>query len=80
MVILFGAREGEARRFDAPGLPELNLCGLDREAAHALLDRRAGVPLSADVRDRLIEGTGGNPLALLELPGTLGEARPPAPS
>ncbi len=25
VVILFGAREGEARRFDAPGLPELNL-------------------------------------------------------
>ena len=75
VVILFGAREGEARRFDAPGLPELNLGGLDREAADALLDCRAGLPLSPEVRDRLIEGTGGNPLALLELPGTLGEAR-----
>ncbi len=68
--MLFAAREGEARRFEAPGLPELQLGGLDPDAGGALLEDQAGAALSPEVRDRLIEGTGGNPLALLELPLT----------
>jgi hypothetical protein len=68
IAMLFAAREGEARRFDAPGLPELPLGGLDSAAAGALLEDQAGAALAPEVRDRLIEGTGGNPLALLELP------------
>ncbi len=71
VVMLFAAREAEYRRFEAPGLPELNLGGLPSEAASALLDHHAGVSLPPDVRDRLIEETGGNPLALLELPAVL---------
>jgi len=75
IVMLFGAREGELRRFEAPGLPELRLGGLDSTAAAALIDRQAGAALSSEIRDRLIVETGGNPLALLELSSTLSEAQ-----
>ena len=68
IALLFAAREGEVRRFDPPALPELSIGGLDPGAAGALIDRRSDVALSAEARERLIEGTGGNPLALLELP------------
>ena len=64
--MLFAAREAEARHFDAPGLPELRLGGLDSAAGRALLEAHAGAALAPEIRDRLIEGTGGNPLALLE--------------
>jgi DNA-binding CsgD family transcriptional regulator len=74
IVMLFTAREREVRRFRASGLPELQLGGLDAAAA-ALLDRDADVPLSPEARERLVEGTGGNPLALLELPLALSEAQ-----
>jgi ATP/maltotriose-dependent transcriptional regulator MalT len=75
IVLLFAAREGEAREFDAPELAELRLGGLDADAAAALLDRHAGVALSPEIRTRLVEATGGHPLALLELPSTLSEAQ-----
>jgi DNA-binding CsgD family transcriptional regulator len=70
VVCLFAARDGDAREFPAPGLPELRLEGLDLEAATALLAGN-GVDLPAPVVDLLVERTGGNPLALLELPGSL---------
>jgi DNA-binding CsgD family transcriptional regulator len=75
IVLLFAAREGEAREFDAPELAELRLAGLDADAAAALLDRHAGVALSPETRARLVEATGGHPLALLELPSTLSEGQ-----
>ena len=74
IAMLFAARDTEARRFDAPGIDELRLTGLDVDAAGTLLDRSTGVPLSPEARERLIEGTGGNPLALLELSSTLSES------
>jgi DNA-binding CsgD family transcriptional regulator len=67
IAVLVGAREGDAREFDAHGLPELRLTGLSGAAAGALLD--GGLP--EVVRDELVGVTGGNPLALLELPGAL---------
>jgi DNA-binding CsgD family transcriptional regulator len=70
MVLLFAARDGEVRQFLAPGLPELHLGGLDAAAAAELLAARVG-PLDPAVRERLISETGGNPLALLELPAAL---------
>ena len=70
VVCLFAARDGDPRDFPAPGLPDLRLQGLDPEPAAALL-AAAGLDLPAAVVDRLVERTGGNPLALLELPGTL---------
>jgi DNA-binding CsgD family transcriptional regulator len=75
IVMLFAAREGELRRFEARGLHELRLGGLDPAAAGALLDRQADAALSSDVRDRLVAETGGNPLALLELSSALSEAQ-----
>lgn len=75
IVMLFGAREGEVRRFEAPGLPELHLGGLDPAAAGELIDRHAGVALAPELRERLVVETGGNPLALLELSPALSEAQ-----
>jgi DNA-binding CsgD family transcriptional regulator len=75
IVMLFGAREGEVRRFEAPGLPELQLGGLDAAAAGELIDRHAGVALAPELRERLVVETGGNPLALLELSPALSEAQ-----
>jgi DNA-binding CsgD family transcriptional regulator/tetratricopeptide (TPR) repeat protein len=72
VAILFGAREGERRRFDAPGLNDLVLGGLDRESAGHLLDQSA--PRAApSVRARLLDEAAGNPLALLELPLALSD-------
>ncbi|MEV0197971.1 AAA family ATPase, partial [Nonomuraea sp. NPDC050691] len=65
VVLLFGARDG----FDAAGLPEHVLAGLDRESAARLLTERAP-GLDGALRERVIEESGGNPLALLELPGS----------
>src|SRR3954453_2770846 len=70
-VLLVAARDNEGGYLDARGLPSLTLTGLDEAAADALLEERAGLRASSDVRQRLIEQTGGNALALLELPTTL---------
>ena len=37
LAILFGAREGEVRRFEAAGVPDLALTGLDPPSAAAVL-------------------------------------------
>jgi DNA-binding CsgD family transcriptional regulator len=73
LAMLFAAREGETRSFEAPGLPVLRLSGLAPDAARALLDTRVGLAVPAETRERLIDGTGGNPLALLELSAALDE-------
>ncbi|WP_406830603.1 AAA family ATPase [Pedococcus sp. KACC 23699] len=83
VVMVFAARSGAAagRAFTAPGLPVLEVVGLDDGAAHRLLDERAGDPLPDEVAERLVRDTGGNPLALLELPDALspGQLRGEAP-
>jgi DNA-binding CsgD family transcriptional regulator len=71
VVLLFAARDGDRRRFGAVGLPELEIRGLDRVAVAALLAERAAVLVDPEVRDRLVEWTDGNPLALIELPSAL---------
>jgi DNA-binding CsgD family transcriptional regulator len=53
---------------DLAGLPELAVGGLGEADAHALLDSVLTGPLDARVRDQIVAETGGNPLALLELP------------
>ena len=58
------------------GLAGIELGGLDREAAAAVLERHAGRPLPPGAADRLYDGTLGNPLALVELAGAAAE--PPA--
>ena len=68
--MLFGVREGDARRFEATDLPELLVEGLDALSAAAMLAGRANAPAPA-VRERLLIEAAGNPLALLELPEAL---------
>ena len=69
VVMLFAARQPERSTFDAPGVPDLLLTGLHREAAEALLEE-AG-ELETERRADILELAGGNPLALLELPAAL---------
>jgi hypothetical protein len=73
VVLLFAARDGELRRFEAPGLAELRLGHLDAEAAGALLAEHVPTALSGEVRERLVANAGGNPLALIELAGLLSD-------
>ena len=66
--LVFAVREpSDERRFE--GLPELAVGGLDDRDAHELLATVVTGPLDERVRDRIVAETGGNPLALLELPG-----------
>jgi DNA-binding CsgD family transcriptional regulator len=74
LAMLFGARDGEVRRFEAAGVAELPLTGLGRSAAAAVLAARARNAAAA-VRKRLLAEAGGNPLALLELPAGLSQAQ-----
>jgi DNA-binding CsgD family transcriptional regulator len=53
---------------DLAGLPQLAVGGLPAAAARALLDSVLSGPVDARVRDQIVTETGGNPLALLELP------------
>ncbi|MEU8777366.1 AAA family ATPase [Streptomyces sp. NPDC048606] len=62
--------EGEAGEAFA-GLPHLTLRGLADADARALLDSVLPGPVDPRVRDRIIAETGGNPLALMELPRVL---------
>ncbi len=70
VVLLFVAREGDARRFTAEGVPSLDVGGLDAEAARTVLADTAG-DAAPDVVESLIARTGGNALALVELPAAL---------
>jgi DNA-binding CsgD family transcriptional regulator len=50
------------------GLPQLVIEGLKRQDARALLETVLTGPVDTQVREEIIAETGGNPLALLELP------------
>src|SRR4051794_15895642 len=84
VALLFAARDGDARRFDAGELPTVVLGGVAGADADALLAGRVTADIDPEVRDQLVAGTGGNPLALVELAGVLtGEqlaGRAPLPS
>jgi signal transduction histidine kinase len=75
IVILFALRTGEAHRFDARGVPELEVPVLGREAADALITRRAEGAVAPAVRRMLVEQSGGNALALVELPKALSDVQ-----
>src|SRR4051794_3987282 len=63
--VVFAARDpGE----EFAHLPELEVHGLLRDDARALLSATVWLRLDAPVRDRIVAETHGNPLALLELP------------
>jgi len=71
VAVLFAAREGDVLRFESGDLPNLVLRDLETSDAAAVIGDRAGVPVPADVLGRLVDETGGNPLALVELAGAL---------
>jgi DNA-binding CsgD family transcriptional regulator len=85
--VVLAVREDEPSLLDGTDLRVRRLEGLDRASAAELARRHAteGSALGEDVLDRLHRGTGGNPLALIELaddPGRLGETGvldPPLP-
>ena len=71
IAMLFAARDDALRPFEAAGLPGLDVEGLDESAAHELLRSVTDVPVAESVRERLVAGTLGNPLALAELAASL---------
>ncbi|MFD9941066.1 AAA family ATPase [Nonomuraea sp. NPDC059023] len=77
ITMIFAARDEHPSGFPAPGLPELTVGGLDRDAAASLLAERAA-GLAPQVRDQILDEARGNPLALLELPVDLHDGPPPA--
>jgi DNA-binding CsgD family transcriptional regulator len=70
--LVFGARVPGG---ELAGLPELVVEGLQEGDARALLAAALTGPLDDQVQDRLVAETGGNPLALLELPQDVTPAR-----
>jgi len=73
VAIVFAVRDSGSDRpvHDLDGLPDMRLQGLADQDARALLDSVVMGRLDAGIRDRLVAETGGNPLALLELPGRM---------
>jgi DNA-binding CsgD family transcriptional regulator len=66
VVLLLAMREtGSRHGFD--GLPTLALAGLTTDDARTLLTAASAGEVDAQVRDRIVAETRGNPLALLEL-------------
>ncbi|MGZ4171127.1 MAG: ATP-binding protein [Solirubrobacteraceae bacterium] len=62
VALLFAARDGDVRRFDADDLPHVALGELDVAGAGALLTSTTGVTVPREVLDRLVHGTGATPL------------------
>ncbi|MEU4301659.1 AAA family ATPase [Kitasatospora aureofaciens] len=70
VALVFAERITDGKKEDEgfSDLPELPLRGLADIDARVLLDSVLPGPVDARVRDRIVAETGGNPLALLELP------------
>ncbi|MEC3952434.1 AAA family ATPase [Nocardia sp. CDC153] len=69
VAMVFAVRATDAAADEGfSGLPDLPVRGLADADARALLDSVLPGPIDARVRDRIVAETGGNPLALLELP------------
>ena len=67
VAVLIAVREGDESPLLGAGLPELRLGGLDENAAAQLLEQLGAGQVPAHAARHLVEATGGNPLALLEL-------------
>ena len=70
VAVIVATRVGEGRTFEPAGLEEIDVAGLSRKAAGELL-ALSGLGGDEEVA-RFHAVTGGNPLALLELPRWLG--------
>jgi DNA-binding CsgD family transcriptional regulator len=73
VAVIFAVRDPGGDR-ELAGLPGLTVTGLGDADARAVLASAVGGRLDAEVRDRIVAETGGNPLALLQLPRGLGPA------
>jgi DNA-binding CsgD family transcriptional regulator len=71
VAMLFGAREGDVRIFDPGDLQSHRLTGLSLDAVTKVLRDRTGIAVPSEVSAQLLASTGGNPLALVELPEVL---------
>ena len=71
VAVVFAVRSGDPRGFEGEGFDELELSGLRAEDARRVLERAASVSIPDEVAERISDATGGNPLALVELPGLL---------
>ncbi|MET0662620.1 MAG: AAA family ATPase, partial [Ilumatobacteraceae bacterium] len=67
VTILFGIRARAAASTALDGLPTIELEGLDAVDAVQLLRRSIDAPISDEVASRIVDTTGGNPLALIDL-------------
>ncbi|HEV2476648.1 MAG TPA: AAA family ATPase [Candidatus Dormibacteraeota bacterium] len=67
VAVLVAVREGEESLLLGAGLPELMLTGLDDVAAAELLAGVGAGSVTGEAVHRLVEATGGNPLALMQL-------------
>jgi DNA-binding CsgD family transcriptional regulator len=70
VAVIFAARTGEAPGLEAARLPELELEGVDAEAAADIVATHSPAPPAAGALEWLTRATGGNPLALVELAST----------
>ena len=75
VVLVFAVREPAGELPALAGLPELAVGGLDEDAALELLASLAPGRLSPAVGARIFAGTGGNPLALVEVARELSPAQ-----
>ena len=73
-VAIVAAIREPNNRHDFDGLPELRLGGLAKEDARTLLMSAVPGRIDDRVRDRIVAETRGNPLALLDLPGSMSAA------
>jgi len=71
IALVFAARDGDGRGFEAAGVARLELVGLDESATLELIEHWSDAAPSSSVAMRLVAETGGNPLALTELAATL---------
>ena len=71
VVLLFAAREGDARSFPGSGIAELEVNGLAPDEAELLLVERFGSALAPETRRAVREAAQGVPLALFEIPMAL---------
>ena len=71
IALIFAVREPADDR-ELAGLAGLTVTGLGLADARTLLASAIGGRVDAQVRDRIVAETGGNPLALLQLPRGLG--------
>jgi len=68
VVLLVASRDVDQRTPWFADVPRMQLTGLDLPAAQEVLERHGVADLNAERLDQLVRATGGNPLALVELP------------